>query len=123
MIEFDQKLTHLDAQLAMMEGRQESITNEFKRELTVLSSDVGAAKVVTNTLVEDNVKLEGKIRVLQGIDINFSSFLLKIFVTMLKHLKNTHHYLLFCFFFILKANFIPAIFVFISAYIIEELSR
>ena len=62
----DQRVGHLETMTTRMEGRQEAITNEYKRELTMLSQDVNTAKTVTNALVEDNVKMEGKIRILQG---------------------------------------------------------
>lgn len=59
VFEFEQKLTHLGSQLAVMEGRQGAIWEEVKHEITEQST-------VTNFLVGDNVKIEGKLRALQG---------------------------------------------------------
>lgn len=65
-MELDQQIGRIGAQVAIMEGRQHAVTEEFKREMTVLSTDIKTHKTVINSLVEDNVQMQGRMRVLQG---------------------------------------------------------
>jgi len=69
------------ARLAIMEGRGDTFRSEMMRVMGMMDSnvrghskDIEAVKSVINTLVEDNVSMQGRMRLMQGGSTKRSSY-------------------------------------------------
>ncbi|XP_052792256.1 uncharacterized protein LOC128226419 [Mya arenaria] len=69
------EIGRVSSALAMIEGRTDAARTELLREVGALdrdvsthSKDIRAVKTVMNTLVEDNVKMQGNLRAMHGMD-------------------------------------------------------
>jgi len=67
--DLENKMNHMEAMQEQNVERVNAITKEYGREFTTLVNDAKTLKTVTNRLVEDSVKTEGKLRVLQDVGL------------------------------------------------------
>ena len=66
MLQLENSLHHIESAQNIDTQRQAAMARVFSDQFTKLHSDVNVTKTVLTTVVEDNVNIQGKLRVMQG---------------------------------------------------------
>ena len=66
MLQLENSLHQIESAQNIDTQRQVAMARVFSDQFTKLHSDVNVTKTVLTTVVEDNVNIQGKLRVMQG---------------------------------------------------------
>ena len=66
MLQLENSLNQIESAQNIDTQRQVAMARVFSDQFTKLHNDVNVTKTVLTTVVEDNVNIQGKLRVMQG---------------------------------------------------------